>query len=65
MEWSGKPILEFFGHLEPRHVTKELVKDYVTHRQNQGKKPWTIHTELSHLRSTLAFAKADTSSIVL
>ena len=20
MEWSGKPILSFFGHMEPRHV---------------------------------------------
>lgn len=65
MKWSGKPILSFFGHLEPRHITKQLVKDYVTLRQHQNKKPWTIHTELSHLRSTLKFRKEDASSIVL
>ena len=65
MEWSGKPILSFFGHMEPRHVTKEMVKSYVELRKSHGKKPWTIHTELSHLRSTLHSVKADTSSIVL
>ena len=65
MEWSGKPILQFFGHLEPRHVTKELVREYVQLRESQRKKPWTIHTELSHLRSTLGQAKEDTTNIVL
>jgi integrase len=57
MKYSGLPIINFFGHLEPRHVNKNLCDEYIRLRESQGKKPWTIHTELSHLRSTLNWAK--------
>lgn len=58
MIYSGLPIISFFGHLEPRHVTEELCKQYTEWRASMGRKPGTIHTELSHLKSTLNWAKA-------
>lgn len=58
MRYSGLPIIKFFGHLEPRHVTKELCTQYIEWRSSQGRSAGTIHTELSHLRSVLNGAKA-------
>lgn len=58
MRWSGLPIINFFGDLEPRHVTPELCKQYIQLRSEQGRAIGTIHTELSHLASTLNWAKA-------
>lgn len=58
MRYSGLPIIKFFGHLEPRHVTQELCQQYIQLRESQGRKLGTIHTELSHLRSVLNGVKA-------
>lgn len=58
MRYSGLPIISFFGHLEPRHVTKELCQQYIQWRSSQGRQAGTIHTELSHLRSVLNGVKA-------
>lgn len=58
MRFSGLPIIKFFGELEPQHVNKDLCSQYIEWRSSQGRKPGTIHTELSHLASTLSWAKA-------
>lgn len=58
MRYSGLPIIKFFGHLEPRHVSQELCRQYIKWRSSQGRQAGTIHTELSHLRSVLNGAKA-------
>lgn len=58
MRYSGLPIIKFFGELEPQHVNKDLCSQYIDWRTSQGRKPGTIHTELSHLASTLSWAKA-------
>lgn len=58
MRYSGLPIIKFFGDLEPRHATEDLCRRYIQWRTEAGRQPGTIHTELSHLASTLNWAQA-------
>lgn len=65
MEWSGKPILAFFGALKPDEITTDHCRRYTrgrrswtdtegkTHTRHDG----TIWTELGHLRIVLVWAE--------
>lgn len=49
-----------FGHLEPKHITIELCREYVQRRRVTGKRgataDGTIWTEMGHLRTVLVWA---------
>jgi integrase len=57
-EW---PFLKpTFGHLEPKHITVELCREYVRKRRVTGKRgataDGTIWTEMGHLRTVMVWA---------
>lgn len=56
MEFSGRAVLPFFGHMLPDEVTTQNCRDYVAKRRRLGKKDGTIWTELNHLQIALSWA---------
>ncbi|WP_412179144.1 tyrosine-type recombinase/integrase [Sulfitobacter mediterraneus] len=57
MGYTGKPVLEHFGHLRPDHITAETCETYRALRTERDKcSVGTVHTELGHLRSALRYA---------
>ena len=54
---TGKAVLGHFGAYRPDQITIAMCREYATKRAKQGRKQGTIHTELGHLRSALAFAR--------
>lgn len=59
MQWSGKAILPFFGHLRPDLINADLARSYADMRRGQGRKDGTILTELNHLRCVLSWARKE------
>lgn len=59
MQWSGKAILPFFGHLGPEMINAPLARSYAEKRQSEGRQNGTILTEINHLRSTLSWARKE------
>lgn len=56
MEWSGKPILAFFGAMSPDQITTDHCRAYTSSRRSADKHDGTIWTELGHLRIVLVWA---------
>lgn len=56
MGYTGKSVLEHFGHMRPDQVTLAQCNAYIATRTKAGKSQGTVHTELGHLRSTLTWA---------
>lgn len=56
MVFSGKPILEAFGELNPNDITVLMCREYAKARKAKGRKPGTIWTELNHLRIAMSWA---------
>lgn len=56
MAYTGKPILEHFGHFRPDQITDGLCRDYARWRASNLRTNGSIHTELGHLRSSLRYA---------
>lgn len=64
MNFEWKFLAPTFGHLEPRHITVELCREYVRKRRKLGKRgaaggetaDGTIWTEMGHLRTVLTWA---------
>ena len=56
MQWSGLPILAYFGHLRPEQITSQDCRDYAAARADEGRAAGTIWTELGHLRTSLKWA---------
>lgn len=56
MEFSGRSVLPFFGHLFPDDVTTEKCRAYAKARKKAGRKPGTVWTELNHLQIALNWA---------
>lgn len=59
MQWSGKAILPFFGHLSPEMINAPLARSYAEKRRAEGRQNGTILTEINHLRSTLSWARKE------
>lgn len=59
MQWSGKAILPFFGHLGPEMINAPLARSYTEKRRSEGRQNGTILTELNHLRCTLSWARKE------
>jgi len=57
MEWSGKPILAFFGSQLADSISVARCRDYVAERRKAKKHDGTIWTELGHLRIVLKWAE--------
>jgi integrase len=57
MEWSGKPILAFFGNQLADSISVARCRDYVAERRKAKKHDGTIWTELGHLRIVLKWAE--------
>ncbi len=57
MEWSGKPILAFFGEQLADTISVSRCRDYVASRRKAGKHDGTIWTELGHLRIVLKWGE--------
>lgn len=57
MEWSGKPILAFFGEQLADTISVARCRDYVAARRKAGKHDGTIWTELGHLRIVLKWGE--------
>ncbi|MCR9282645.1 MAG: tyrosine-type recombinase/integrase [Rhodobacteraceae bacterium] len=57
MHFHWKALAPFFGNHEPHQITVKDCRDYVKMRQDTGKAPSTISTELKHLRSCLRWAE--------
>lgn len=57
MEFSGKAVLPFFGHMHPDHITTALCRQYAAKRAKAKRKPGTIWTELNHLRIVTNWAR--------
>lgn len=57
MGYTGKAVLQFFGHLPAEQITKATCEAYTKARLSDGKSVGTAHTELGHLTSALRFAK--------
>jgi integrase len=57
MEWSGKPILAFFGGQLADSISVARCRDYVADRRKAKKHDGTIWTELGHLRIVLKWAE--------
>lgn len=53
MEFSGRAVLPFFGHLLPDEVTTDKCRAYAKARKKAGRKPGTVWTELNHLQIAL------------
>lgn len=56
MEFSGRAVLPFFGHLLPDEVTTDKCRAYSKARKRAGRKPGTVWTELNHLQIALNWA---------
>lgn len=56
MTYTGKAVLEHFGHLKPDQITNNYCKAYAEKRMQHGISQGSVHTELGHLRSTLNWA---------
>jgi len=57
MAYTGKPILDHFGHLRPDRISREVCLGYDASRSQEGISQGSIHTELGHLRSCLRYAE--------
>lgn len=52
LQYTGKAVLEHFGHFRPNQLSHDLCKDFARSRTaSQG----TIHTELGHLQSAMNY----------
>lgn len=58
MEYSGRAVLPFFGHLLPDEVTTEKCRAYAKARKKAGRKPGTVWTELNHMQIALNWGAA-------
>lgn len=56
MTYTGKAILDHFGHLRPDQITNDFCRAYTEKRFKHGISQGSVHTELGHLRSTLNWA---------
>lgn len=56
MRYTGKAVLAHFGHYRPDQITTEMCRDYAATRDGKGISQGSVHTELGHLRSALAWA---------
>lgn len=56
MEFSGRAVLPFFGHLLPDEVTTEKCRAYAKARKKAGRMTGTVWTELNHLQISLNWA---------
>jgi integrase len=56
MEFSGRAVLPFFGHLLPDEVTAEKCRAYARARKKAGRQAGTVWTELNHLQIALNWA---------
>jgi len=59
MAYEGKSILRTFGALRPAAITTDLCHAYKRLRETDGKKPGTIRTELTRVRSALNWAASE------
>jgi integrase len=57
MEWSGKPILKFFGEQLADSISVARCRDYIADRRKAKKHDGTIWTELGHLRIVLRWGE--------
>lgn len=57
LDYTGKAVLEHFGHLRPDLASREACLGYDAARSRTGISKGSIHTELGHLRSALRFAE--------
>lgn len=57
MDYTGKAVLEHFGHLRPDQSSRETCIGYDAARSRSGISTGSIHTELGHLRSCLRYAE--------
>lgn len=57
MQYHWKALSPFFANFEPHQITVKDCRAYIKLRQNAGKAPSTISTELKHLRSCLRWSK--------
>lgn len=55
--YTGKAVLEHFGHLRPDLITRESCLAYAAARSRAGISTGSVHTELGHLRSSLRYAE--------
>lgn len=58
-EHQAKPLRRAFGGLLPMQITREAVEAYVAGRAAQGRKPWTIRSEVALLSTALNRAEKD------
>lgn len=56
MGYTGKAVLDHFGHMRPDQVTLAQCNAYTAARLKAGKSQGTVHTELGHLRSAMTWA---------
>lgn len=56
MGYTGKAVLDHFGHLRPDQISEETCRAYERARKKAGIKTGSIWTELGHLRSCLRWA---------
>lgn len=56
MGYTGKAVLEHFGHLRPDQISEETCRAYERARKKAGIKTGSVWTELGHLRSCLRWA---------
>ncbi|PTE19926.1 integrase [Cereibacter changlensis JA139] len=56
MLYTGKAVLQHFGHYRPDQITTELCRSYSAARMAAGISQGSVHTELGHLRSAMMFA---------
>lgn len=57
MGYTGKSILEHFGHLRPEQISRQACLSYDDDRTRAEISKGSIHTELGHLRSALRYAE--------
>ena len=57
MEQTGRIVLPHFGALRPEQITVADCRAYTEARRATGKRDYTIHTELGHLRTCLLWAQ--------
>ncbi len=58
-EHQAKPLRRAFGGLLPMQVTRDAVEAYVISRAAQGRKPWTIRSEVALLSTAFNRAMND------
>jgi len=54
--YHTRKVLEVFGHYQPRFVTKEAVRNYITGRRKDGLSDGTIIKQLKTFRAALSLA---------